>query len=339
MIGKGHNDALLIHDFELLKWIGANSFRTSHYPYAEAVVDYADRQGIVVIDETAAVGLNMGLAGFLVGVQGYTTFSAETINDETRDVHAQAIRELVARDKNHPSVVLWAIANEPESESEAAERYFKPLFDAPASAPPAGRAPAQRPSRPVLPPAHRCPAGSRGGCSAWLPAACGRAVDLLADRRVPARSHRGAGSPGHNQRTRRDWSRRGAGGVGPNQEQRRRHRDHPASLVDHQGAGQDPGAQDSHHCRPAERASRRVARLHQSGRQQPRRRPARVPGPGPWLASSNRHSSRSARSARTSRCCTRNRDLTAAIGGVGTGRLPPESRPAPPPLDRARLAA
>ncbi|HJU02425.1 MAG TPA: beta-glucuronidase [Actinomycetes bacterium] len=129
VIGKGHNDAVLLHDFELLKWAGANSFRTSHYPYAEAVLDYADRQGIVVIDETAAVGLNMGLGGGIFGGQGYTTFSPETINDQTREVHAQAIRELVARDKNHPSVVLWAIANEPESDTEGAERYFKPLFE------------------------------------------------------------------------------------------------------------------------------------------------------------------------------------------------------------------
>ena len=44
----------------------------------------------------------------------------ETINDETREVHAQAIRELVARDKNHPSVVLWSIANEPESDTAEA---------------------------------------------------------------------------------------------------------------------------------------------------------------------------------------------------------------------------
>ena len=129
VIGKGHNDAFLVHDFELLKWIGANSFRTSHYPYAEAVLDYADRQGIVVIDETAAVGLNMGLGGGIFGAQGYTTFSPETINDRTREVHAQAIRELVARDKNHPSVVLWSIANEPESDTEGAERYFQPLFE------------------------------------------------------------------------------------------------------------------------------------------------------------------------------------------------------------------
>jgi beta-glucuronidase len=129
VIGKGHNDAYLLHDFELLKWVGANSFRTSHYPYAEAVLDYADRRGIVVIDETAAVGLNMGLGGGIFGAQGYTTFSPETVNDQTREVHAQAIRELVARDKNHPSVVLWSIANEPKSDTEGAENYFKPLFE------------------------------------------------------------------------------------------------------------------------------------------------------------------------------------------------------------------
>jgi beta-glucuronidase len=129
VIGKGHNDAFMVHDFELLRWIGANSFRTSHYPYAEAVLDYADRQGIVVIDETAAVGMNMGLGGGIFGQQGYATFSPETINERTQEVHAQAIRELVARDKNHPSVVLWSIANEPESHTEAAEQYFRPLFD------------------------------------------------------------------------------------------------------------------------------------------------------------------------------------------------------------------
>ncbi|GAB2672160.1 beta-glucuronidase [Thalassiella azotivora] len=127
--GKGHDDAWLVHDIELMDWIGANSFRTSHYPYAEEVLDYADRHGIVVIDETAAVGLNMGLGGGIFGGQGYVTYSPETANDATREVHAQAIRELVARDKNHPSVVLWSIANEPESDTDGAREYFEPLFD------------------------------------------------------------------------------------------------------------------------------------------------------------------------------------------------------------------
>ena len=109
VIGKGHSDAHLVHDFELMSWIGANSFRTSHYPYSEEVLDYADQQGFLLIDEVAAVGLNMGLGGGIFGGQGYTTFSPETINDATREVHAQAIRELIARDKNHPSVVLWSV--------------------------------------------------------------------------------------------------------------------------------------------------------------------------------------------------------------------------------------
>jgi beta-glucuronidase len=129
VIGKAHNVAHLVNDFALLDWIGANSFRTSHYPYSEDVLDYADRHGVVVIDETAAVGLNMGLGGGIAGGQGYATFSPDTINDATREVHAQAIRELAARDKNHPSVVLWSIANEPESQTHEAEAYFRPLFE------------------------------------------------------------------------------------------------------------------------------------------------------------------------------------------------------------------
>ena len=52
MRGKGHDQAYMVHDFQLRKWMGANSFRTSHYPYAEEVMDFADRNGVVVIDET-----------------------------------------------------------------------------------------------------------------------------------------------------------------------------------------------------------------------------------------------------------------------------------------------
>jgi beta-glucuronidase len=125
--GKGHDDAWLVHDVALMQWIGANSFRTAHYPYAEEVLEYADRHGIVVIDETPAVGQNMKLAAVVLGAQ-YETFSPETIDERSRDAHAQAIRELVERDKNHPSVVLWSIANEPESDSDGAVEYFEPLF-------------------------------------------------------------------------------------------------------------------------------------------------------------------------------------------------------------------
>jgi beta-glucuronidase len=112
-----------------MDWIGANSFRTSHYPYAEEVLEYADRHGIVVIDEVAAVGQNLALIGGISGKQMGPTFSPETISDAGQATHAQAIRELVARDKNHPSVVLWSITNEPDSTTDEAEDYFRPLFE------------------------------------------------------------------------------------------------------------------------------------------------------------------------------------------------------------------
>ena len=127
--GKGHDDAYLVHDFQLIDWVGANSFRTSHYPYAEEVLEFADRHGIVVIDETAAVGLNFGLIGGLTGQKAPATFAPEGVNDRAQAAHAQHIRELVARDKNHPSVVMWAIANEPASQEDGAREYFAPLVD------------------------------------------------------------------------------------------------------------------------------------------------------------------------------------------------------------------
>jgi beta-glucuronidase len=126
--GRGHDPAVMVHDFELMRWIGANSFRTSHYPYDEAFLDYADRHGIVVIDETAAVGLNLDTgAGILGQTEPMETYSDATIGARTQETHRQAIRELVARDKNHPCVVIWSIANEPDTVSPAARPYFEPL--------------------------------------------------------------------------------------------------------------------------------------------------------------------------------------------------------------------
>ncbi|MFB9832702.1 beta-glucuronidase [Actinoallomurus acaciae] len=136
--GKGHDDVLMVHDFALLDWIGANSFRTSHYPYAEEVLEYADRHGVVVIDETPAVGLNFEIAHTLVPGDPEHIFAA--VDDATRAAHLCAIRELIARDKNHPSVVMWSIANEPDSARPEARPYFEPLVRA---------ARAADPSRPV----------------------------------------------------------------------------------------------------------------------------------------------------------------------------------------------
>ena len=39
----------VLRDHNLIKWMGANSYRTSHYPYAEEILDFADQNGIVII--------------------------------------------------------------------------------------------------------------------------------------------------------------------------------------------------------------------------------------------------------------------------------------------------
>ena len=123
--GKGFDQVYMVHDFELRAWMGANSFRTSHYPYAEEIMDYADRQGIVVIDETPAVGLSLSPMGGVEGGETVNTWGPDGLH--THAAHEQAIRELVARDKNHASVVMWVIANEPAAQEEGAHEYFAPL--------------------------------------------------------------------------------------------------------------------------------------------------------------------------------------------------------------------
>ena len=127
--GKGHDDVMMVHDFALMDWVGANSFRTSHYPYAEEVIDYADRKGIVVIGETAAVGLNLGIGGGFLWAAGERSYSPEMFNYATRESHARAVRELIDRDKNHPSVVMWSLMNEPDTVEDGARQFYKPTVE------------------------------------------------------------------------------------------------------------------------------------------------------------------------------------------------------------------
>ncbi len=99
--GRGLNLPVAVRDIQLLKWIGGNSFRTSHYPYAEETMRLADREGMLVIDEIPAVKLYFG---------------DSDANIQARlDQCRQDILELITRDKNHPSVVMWSLANEPAS--------------------------------------------------------------------------------------------------------------------------------------------------------------------------------------------------------------------------------
>lgn len=123
--GRGLNEVSNIQDLNLMKWIGANSFRTSHYPYSEEMMRLADEQGVVVIDETTAVGVHLNFSAALDGSQNTDTWK----KIRTKEDHEQVIKELIARDKNLACVVMWSIANEPDSASLGAKEYFEPLVN------------------------------------------------------------------------------------------------------------------------------------------------------------------------------------------------------------------
>ncbi len=127
--GRGLNLPMAVKDISLMKWQHANSFRCSHYPYSEEMMRLADEEGIVVIDETPAVGINLRFGGG-ADFEGRPigTFDKEH-GIRTFDHHKEVIRDLIARDKNHACVVMWSIANEPDSGAEGAYEYFKPLYE------------------------------------------------------------------------------------------------------------------------------------------------------------------------------------------------------------------
>jgi len=113
LTGKANNNAVNVRDFELLKWIGANSFRTSHYPYAEEILDMADRLGFLVISESPAV-----------------TIVPDKATEHTLATHCAVQQEYMLRDYNHPSVVMWCVANEPISHQQSARPYFEKVVAA-----------------------------------------------------------------------------------------------------------------------------------------------------------------------------------------------------------------
>ena len=130
--GRGLDLATVKRDYELMKWIGANCFRTSHYPYAEELYQMADEEGFLIIDEVPAVGFMESTVNFLAANQGNGKkvgwFEKET-TPQLLENHKAALIDMINRDKNHASVIAWSILNEPQCTSEGTEAYFKTLFD------------------------------------------------------------------------------------------------------------------------------------------------------------------------------------------------------------------
>ena len=112
--GKGVNLALYIRDYELMRWCGANSFRTTHYPYSEEMLDLADEHGFLIIDEVP-----------------FVDFNDKHFGDKELLANAiMTIKRLIDRDFNHPSVVSWSMGNECETQMPESEAFFEEIFAA-----------------------------------------------------------------------------------------------------------------------------------------------------------------------------------------------------------------
>ena len=109
IFGRAFAQPVAVKDFELMRWTGANSFRTSHYPYDESVYDMADRLGFLIIDEMPSVGLYF--------------YDEQDNIDRRRAVCDQYLEEMIRRDKNHPSVIIWSVANEPSYKGMGGANY------------------------------------------------------------------------------------------------------------------------------------------------------------------------------------------------------------------------
>jgi beta-galactosidase len=97
-LGSALNARALERQLTILKEMGVNAIRTSHNPPAPELLDFADRMGIVIMDE-----------GFDAWKAGKKPNDYHLLFD---DWHERDWRAQIRRDRNHPSIVLWSIGNE-----------------------------------------------------------------------------------------------------------------------------------------------------------------------------------------------------------------------------------
>jgi beta-galactosidase len=82
-----------VKDMEMIREMGANFWRTSHYPHDVSTMDASDRLGLMVWDELPILKEIGNTGEYIANVSNMA-------------------REMIQRDRNHPSVVLWGIAGE-----------------------------------------------------------------------------------------------------------------------------------------------------------------------------------------------------------------------------------
>ena len=109
-LGAAFSTTALERRLKTLKDLGVNAIRCSHNPMAPELYDLCDRLGLLVMDEGFdewTAGKNKWIQGWNVGKPGKDGYHEAFAEWSTRD-----IQDMVLRDRNHPSVILWSIGNE-----------------------------------------------------------------------------------------------------------------------------------------------------------------------------------------------------------------------------------
>lgn len=95
-LGNALPERFYRNDMELIKKMGCNYIRTSHYPRTEEVLDACDELGIMVLEE-----------------QPYWHGSVRATGGEEAINHAvRLIKDMVRQHGSHPSIIAWNTVNE-----------------------------------------------------------------------------------------------------------------------------------------------------------------------------------------------------------------------------------
>ena len=97
-LGAAVNRRAMERQLEILQDMGVNAIRISHNPPASDFLELCDEMGFLVIDEA-----------FDMWRKRKNKFDYHQVFDEW---HERDLRDLVKRDRNHPSVIMWSIGNE-----------------------------------------------------------------------------------------------------------------------------------------------------------------------------------------------------------------------------------
>jgi beta-galactosidase len=101
--GRAVSVETMRQDLELMRQHNINAVRTAHYPPHPAFLDLCDELGLWVIDEC-----DIETHGFI-----YTDWRGNPADDpDWAPMMLDRMRRMVERDKNHPSVIIWSLANE-----------------------------------------------------------------------------------------------------------------------------------------------------------------------------------------------------------------------------------